>query len=1102
MAQVSNQTQLLAALAAQDSTIQVTADFTISSQINILYPVTIESLTAASPFTLSKDISYFMYLFRIQNGASLTLQNIILDGNKGNHPIDNQNNRSLIYVTGGTLNLLEGSVIQNNNAYLEGGGIYLNRNESYPNTLTMNSNARITNCYSRTNGGGIMLAVGNAQDSFHISGASQIDSNQAANGGGIYCRGYIQNISSILSISEQVHITNNRADNTGGGICFSGFRNGGNAASVLTLSGNVLLSENQAEHGAGIYFYASNTGDYLTITENTAITQNTAFQNGGGCHIQANGVSADISVMNASITNNTAGTGGGIYLLTDFGASVTFSKSIFTDNKAENAASGTGGGIWIKNQSQDMGISAILTDITMKNNQASAHGGGMALYAGTGTFTFQMSGGTVSNNLASQEGGGFVISNEGAGTLTFNQSIFSQNTADGSGGGIYYANTGEGIASTLTMREVIISNNTAGRSGGGLSLSSGNGTLTTLLENCTVSSNIAQSNSGGGIWNGGNDNRLTLNGSTTVTENSTQSGNGGGIYFNSDNGTILLTGNVKISENRAAEVSTDFGNHGGGICLVPGILTIEPNVEISSNKAGKYGGGISAAESSQIVMQGGTIQNNISGQFGGGIWNHGSSMTFLTSGIISNNEAPFGSGIYNDSSLYMERTRELSNGVYITAVSAAVKLVNALTQTSAIQLELSSYVMPNPNGTPIVVGEATAAYPKLAQTDADAFLKPLQGFEGWDIRLNDDSTQVLLAPIDYQIQYENLMGTVNPNPTSYTITTPTIKLLPLSNISGYYFLGWFDAISGGNQVISIPQGSLGNIILYARWEEITEYYTITFCGNDDCCPKAYNIPAQMTVQSRQKVTLPTTIPKKNNYCFRIWNTDCCGRGTCYLPGETIPSVNADLYLYAIWKQNRCGCPCPPPETASFTALKLDQITDARLSGAEFVLLSGGEVIMTAASDSLGQISFTGIKPGKYILQEITPPNGYQPSTTAHQIIADMNGNVTIDGAPAHDYLLYNTPDIRSERPVIISVTEADTSITGTGVPSAAITVTLPNGMTLQTTVDSNGKWAVTLPAGITLQAGETIYANQTESGKSVSENASFLVQTRYMFYHN
>lgn len=118
MVQVSNQTQLLAALASQDLVIQVIDNFAIATQINILYPVTIESLTAAAPFTLTKDSSYFTYLFRVQNGGVLTLQNIILDGDKKNHPIDNQNNRSLIYVTGGTLNLLDGSVLRNNNAYL------------------------------------------------------------------------------------------------------------------------------------------------------------------------------------------------------------------------------------------------------------------------------------------------------------------------------------------------------------------------------------------------------------------------------------------------------------------------------------------------------------------------------------------------------------------------------------------------------------------------------------------------------------------------------------------------------------------------------------------------------------------------------------------------------------------------------------------------------------------------------------------------------------------------------------------------------------------------------------------------------------------------
>lgn len=1094
MAQVSNQTQLLEALNAQDSNIQITTNFAITSQINILYPVTIESLTASTPFMLIKDISYFTYLFRIQNGGSLTLQNIILDGDKDNHPIDNQNNRSLIYITGGTLNLLEGSVIQNNNAYLEGGGIYFNRNESYPNILTMNGNARITNCYSRTSGGGIMFAVGNAQDSFHIGEASQIDNNQAANGAGIYCRSYNQATSSILSIGDQVQITNNQASNTGGGICFSGFRDGSNAASILTLSGNVLLSGNQATHGAGIYFYASNIGDHLAITEHASIRQNTASQNGGGCNIQATSSPVDVSVNNASITDNIAGTGGGMYLLTNAGATVNFSGSIFTGNKATNGASGTGGGIWIKNQSQDLGVSAMLTNIILEQNQASAHAGGMALYSGAGMLLFQMTGGIVSNNLASQEGGGFVISNDGTGILTFNQSVFSKNTANGSGGGIYYANIGEGIASTITMTDVVVSNNTAGKSGGGLNLSSGTGTLTTLLKDCTIRSNTAQSNSGGGIWNGGNNDKLTLNGSTIVTGNITQSGNGGGIYFNSDNGSVLLTDNVKILENKADEVSTDFGNHGGGICLVPGILTIQENVEISSNQARKYGGGISAAEGSQIIMQSGTIQNNTSDLFGGGIWNHDNSTTILTGGNIADNKATFGNDIYSDSNLYMEGTRELIQGVYIANSSSIIKLMNALTETSTIQLESSLYVMPNASGTPIVIGEATATYPQLTQADADAFLKPPQGFEEWTVQLNGDNTQVLLAPINYHIQYENLMGAMNPNPTSYTTTTPTIELLPPHTILGYRFLGWFDSISGGNRVTSIPQGSSGTITLYARWEEINEYYTITFCGNDNCCPKAYHIPAQIIIQGEQEITLPTTIPQRNNYCFHIWSTDCCGRGTSYLPGETITSVNTDLYLYAIWKQNQCCCLCPPPQTASFTALKLEQGTNNSLSGAEFILSSGGEIVMSSTSDSFGRVSFTRLKPGKYVLQETVAPEGYEATTTTHQVIVDIDGNVTINGFPADGYLLYNTSQTRSERPVIISVTEGDTSITGTGIPDASITVTLPNGTQLQTTVDINGMWAVTIPSDITLQVGQTIYANQTESGKTSSENASFVVQ--------
>lgn len=880
MAQVSNQTQLLSALAAQDSIIQVTADFSIRSQINILYAVTIESLPASSTFTLTKDSSYSAFLFRVQSGGSLTLQNIILDGDKDNHPISDETNRSLIYVAGGTLDMREGSIVRNNHTYLEGGGIFLNRNESYPNTLALRGNARITGCSSRTNGGGIMLAVGNALDSFTIAETAQIDNNHAANGGGIYCRSYISETPATLTIADEVHITGNQAESAGGGIWFSGFRANGSAASALTLSGNALISANRAANGGGIYFFSSNPGDRLAMTESVSIAQNTASQNGGGCNLQSSGVPAELSVDRASITGNTAATGGGVYLLSDAGASAT------------------------------------LRDVMLENNQATVHAGGMALYSGIGALTFRMNGGSVSHNRAAQEGGGFVISSGGPGILHFDRSVISQNTAHGSGGGLYYANTGAGISSTVTMTGVLISENTAGRTGGGLRLTSGTGTLTTLLCDCTISANTAQESSGGGIWNGGSDDKLTLSGTTVVTNNSTQAGNGGGIYFNSDNGTVLLTDNAEISANRADEVSTDFGNHGGGICLVPGVLTIEANAAVTSNRAGKYGGGISAAEESLLIMQGGTLQDNTSGHFGGGIWNHGGSTVILITGSISGNTAPLGNDIYSDANLRMEGARELYNGVNIATEVSIVKLVNALTADSAIQLELSPYVAPSLSGTPIVVAEATAAYPQLTGADADAFLKPQQGFEKWEILLSEDYTQVLLAPVSYQILYENVLGAYNPNPASYTAFTPSISLLQLPDVPGYHFTGWFDAATGGNQITSIPQGSSGNLTLYARWDTVAESYTVTFSGNDGCCPKACNIPDLITVQGAQRVTLLTVIPQRNGYCFRMWSTDCCGRGTPYLPGETIASLRTDLYLYAIWKRNRCGCPCPPPGTAS------------------------------------------------------------------------------------------------------------------------------------------------------------------------------------------
>ena len=60
-------------------------------------------------------------------------------------------------------------------------------------------------------------------------------------------------------------------------------------------------------------------------------------------------------------------------------------------------------------------------------------------------------------------------------------------------------------------------------------------------------------------------------------------------------------------------------------------------------------------------------------------------------------------------------------------------------------------------------------------------------------------------------------------------------------------------------------------------------------------------------------------------------------------------------------------------------------------------------------------------------------------------------------------------------------------------PEAAITVTLPNGSTVNATVNSGGTWLVTVPAGVVLSVGDIVSANQTETGKIVSGDVHAIV---------
>ena len=78
----------------------------------------------------------------------------------------------------------------------------------------------------------------------------------------------------------------------------------------------------------------------------------------------------------------------------------------------------------------------------------------------------------------------------------------------------------------------------------------------------------------------------------------------------------------------------------------------------------------------------------------------------------------------------------------------------------------------------------------------------------------------------YTITYENTFAQTHSNPTTYTLNSQKITLENLSNRPGYKFVGWYNLAVGGEKIEAIQSGSIGNKVLYARWQK--ETYTITY----------------------------------------------------------------------------------------------------------------------------------------------------------------------------------------------------------------------------------------------------------------------------------
>ncbi len=215
----------------------------------------------------------------------------------------------------GELTIKGRAKLLHNTATEKGGGIaYLDSDKESPQAaasirMQLSEEAVLTGNQAQTNGGGIYFFASRPVNGFVFRDSAKILENTANKGAGIYVDCADMGADIVLSGGE---ISNNRAVEDGGGICFHTveMRDPTNPEKSGTVSlSDTLVRQNTALNGGGIAVMGAGL---LTLDGNSAVVQNTSFQHGGGIYLS--GVGSVLQMCDtATLAGNKAVNGGGIY---------------------------------------------------------------------------------------------------------------------------------------------------------------------------------------------------------------------------------------------------------------------------------------------------------------------------------------------------------------------------------------------------------------------------------------------------------------------------------------------------------------------------------------------------------------------------------------------------------------------------------------------------------------------------------------------------------------------------------------------------------------------------------------------------------------------
>ncbi len=490
----------------------------------------------------------------------------IIEGNKAGET--DVSNGGGVYVSGAIFRMNGGSIGKNcPNEAVNGGGVYLNNG-----TMTMGKDAKVTGNTVEKYGGGIFLEDSKLTMGENAEISDNSTTSSSGGGGGIYLRGgEFEMIGGIIG---------------GRGKGNTSFVSGG---AVFIESGTFTMSRTAVISGN------STMGTTMGGAVYVGTSPDALFNMLGGI---IGGDSSDDA-------NTTGGHGGAVAV--DVIGSFTMTGGTIKGNKAGTDRSG--GGVYVRG-TFTMGGTAKIID------NSAGYGGGAAIERDNhpgGIFT--MTGGTIEDNTATNGGGGVYVKNisddDTARFTMIDGTIKNNQVTAGSGGGVYVINTMSGGDAVFTMQGGIIGGDSSddankAQNGGGVYINSGKVTMSGTAK---VKYNSAGSN-GGGIYVDDDGNFTMANTGTPEISHNNTSYAGGGVHVNSGGSFTMDGGN--INENEARE---DGG--GGGVSVEAGNFILNSGYITRNTGPKGGGVGVYSGTPGAFTMHGGYITGNTADDGGG-----------------------------------------------------------------------------------------------------------------------------------------------------------------------------------------------------------------------------------------------------------------------------------------------------------------------------------------------------------------------------------------------------------------------------------------------------------------------------------------------------